>query len=286
MKYSIIIPTLNEELYVGKLLSCLIGQTFKNFEVIVVDAKSDDKTQKVIKGFEEFLTIRIIESEERNVAHQRNLGVKHAKSENIIFLDADGAITSDFLEKINRYVSMHNVDVLTAWVSPISTNLIDHGMFFVYNAIYARAVKKFKPAGGGAFLYIKKSVFKAVGGFDEKIALAEDFDLISRAFNKGYKFELLKDPRIKTSARRIEKEGRFRYITNLLKNNVYYHLMGPIYDSKFANYVMEGGSWYAEESEESKKKKRFGDRLKSIRTLRYKLDPKKVKKVFEYFKDF
>lgn len=283
MKYSIIIPTLNEELYLGKLLNCLVGQTYKDFEVIVVDGKSEDKTREVALEFKNRLDIRFIESDERNVGYQRNLGVKNSRCDEIFFLDADGIIAPDFIKKVNKYIVSRKPDMLTAWISPISKNLIDHGMFFAYNVFSSSVLKNSRPAGNGAFCYMKKSVFEILGGFDTKLAYAEDTDLIVRAYNKGYKYEIIRDPVLRTSARRLEKEGRLKFVTTILKNNIYYSLVGPIYDPNFANYTMRGGSWYAEESEEGKKKKRFKDRLKIVRTLQYKLDPKKW---LEFFKDF
>ena len=94
---SIIVPTLNEEKHIPNLLNCLKNQTYKNFEIIVVDAHSNDKTKEVVKKFKN-LKIKIINSEKRNVAYQRNIGVKYANNERILFLDADTKIPKDFFE--------------------------------------------------------------------------------------------------------------------------------------------------------------------------------------------
>jgi len=67
--FSIIIPTLNEERYLPKLLEDLLNQTEKNFEVIVVDGKSTDKTIDVCKHFMKNIPSKIIISNKRNVAN-------------------------------------------------------------------------------------------------------------------------------------------------------------------------------------------------------------------------
>ena len=73
--FSIVIPALNEEHYLPRLLLDLSKQTFQDFEVILVDAKSDDDTIGMAKQFEKkFGTLTILNSDKRNVAHQRNLG--------------------------------------------------------------------------------------------------------------------------------------------------------------------------------------------------------------------
>ena len=88
MSLSIIIPTLNEENYVGKLLDCLCRQTYKDFEVIVVDGNSRDKTISVVEKFRKKLNLRLIKSE-RGVSLQRNVGAKHSKYDRLVFFDAD-----------------------------------------------------------------------------------------------------------------------------------------------------------------------------------------------------
>src|SRR3989344_4421237 len=104
---SIVIPTLNEEKYIPNLLNCLKNQTFKNFEIIVVDANSRDNTKKTISKFKD-LKIKIINSKIRNPGYQRNLGVKNAKNERILFLDADTKISEDFLEKTLKEIKDNN----------------------------------------------------------------------------------------------------------------------------------------------------------------------------------
>lgn len=272
MKYSIIIPTLNEELYIGRILGCLVSQKFKDFEVIVVDASSKDKTVEIARGFEKVLDLRVENCPQTGVTYQRNYGAKLAKTDNLVFMDADGFVNSSFFKKVDDYLGSHDVDLLTIWVSVISDNLLDRGMMFVYNAFYVNAVKHWKPSASGAFMYMKRKVFDDVGGFDESIVIAEEFDFARKALKKGYKFKFIRNPSVKTSARRIEKEGRFNYITNMVRNAVLYHLAGPVRNTEVSKYIMKGGSWYVEEdeSEEGIKDK--------IKRLRLKITPKIFKK--------
>lgn len=74
IKFSIVVPTLNEENYVGILLSALCKQDFKDFEVTVVDAKSLDKTRGVVEKFKDRLNIKFVISPQRGVSFQRNYG--------------------------------------------------------------------------------------------------------------------------------------------------------------------------------------------------------------------
>lgn len=246
IKLSIIIPALNEEDYIGGLLTCLTNQTYKNFEVIVIDGNSRDATRDKVMEFTGLLDVKCINAMRKGISFQRNLGVKHASNSHIIFLDADGYIQDDFLERVVNYLNDHpETDIMTTWIEPISTKKIDKVLYFTYNQFYLDLVKKVKPQGGGAFIYIKKEVFDAIGGFNEKAYIAEDHDLFARAHKAGFKYALLKRPVIKTSVRRLEKQGRLRYIWAMGKGAIYMHLVGPIESSKIIDYMMdEGGAFY------------------------------------------
>ena len=77
--FTIIIPTLNEENFVGRLLNDLVKQTFNNFEIILVDGRSTDTTIEVVKKYAKILPFRkIIKIGGRNVSKQRNRGAQSA----------------------------------------------------------------------------------------------------------------------------------------------------------------------------------------------------------------
>ena len=235
MKLSIIIPTLNEENYIGDLLESLKNQTFKDFEVVIIDGKSDDKTKEKALVFQDDLKIRFVTAPKRGIGFQRNYGLKYAKNEDLIFFDADIVIEKDFLEKINKYLEKNRADVLTSWFEPLSLMKRDKIMFRVFN-VYLEAIKFISPGGGGAFIYAKKKPFVKVGGFSEEIVLGEDFDLIKRMDKKGYRYKLVRKPRIKVSVRRLNKEGRLRYATNLIKAEIHARMKGPLKDNKKFKY--------------------------------------------------
>src|SRR3990167_597945 len=87
--FSIIIPTLNEELFVNKILGDLAKQKVKNFELIVVDGNSQDKTQQMILSYKKEMPITLLKMNPPNLPLQKNLGAKQAKSPYLLFLDAD-----------------------------------------------------------------------------------------------------------------------------------------------------------------------------------------------------
>lgn len=215
MQLSLIIITLNEEKYVYKLLDCLKDQTFKNFEVVVVDGSSDDDTVNVVKKYEKLLDIKIIESDKRGTSYQRNLGAKNANYENLIFMDADIIFEEDHLENVLSKIDKRNLDCAATFYEPIEDDKFYKLAFLIYNN-YIYTLQKVFGLSAGAFLFVKKSIFLKLGGFDENLIYAEDRDFVRRLFKAGYNFAVLKNPSVSVSFRRFEKEGKTKIITTVL----------------------------------------------------------------------
>jgi glycosyltransferase involved in cell wall biosynthesis len=226
IKFSIIVPTLNEESYVGILLNALYQQDFKNFEVIVVDAKSIDRTRKAVEKYLNRLDLRFVESPVKGVSYQRNYGAKLSKYEHLIFFDADVDPEPGFLSKIADYVKNKPADVLTSWNIPISNKLVDEFIYWLHNQIVLEGIKRIAPGAVGTFIYVRKKVFEDIKGFDEAISFGEDFDLAKRIFDKGYKYVLLKDPKIRVSVRRFDTEGRSQIVWKNIKAGFLYSRKG------------------------------------------------------------
>lgn len=97
-KFSIIIPIYNVEKYLKKCLDSVKNQTFSDYEVIVVDDGSTDKSKSIAKKY----TINLIESNHVGVSEARNIAIKKAKGEYLVFLDSDDWWDKDLLEKLNE----------------------------------------------------------------------------------------------------------------------------------------------------------------------------------------
>jgi glycosyltransferase involved in cell wall biosynthesis len=226
IKFSIIIPTLNEEHYVGTLLHALCKQDHKDFEVTVVDANSIDKTREVVEKFKDRLDLKFVISPKRGVSQQRNYGVELSKNKHLIFFDADVDPEPRFLSKIADYIKKKPADVLTSWNIPISEKLIDEFIYWVHNRVILEGIKRIAPGAVGTFIYVRREVFDDIGGFDETMNFGEDFDLAKRIFDKGYKYILLKDPKIRVSVRRFDMEGRSQMVWKNIKATFLYTRKG------------------------------------------------------------
>lgn len=97
-KFSIIVPVYNVEKYIKKCLDSILNQTFKDYEVIVVNDGTRDNSIELIKDY----PIKLINQKNQGLSVARNTGVKHAKGEYLIFIDSDDWIEKDLLKEINK----------------------------------------------------------------------------------------------------------------------------------------------------------------------------------------
>ena len=101
-KYSIIIPVYNVEKYLRKCLDSVVKQTFKDYEIIIVNDGTKDNSMEIAEKYD----ATIIYQENQGLSAARNTGVRHAKGEYLIFLDSDDFIEPHLLEEIEK--SMEN----------------------------------------------------------------------------------------------------------------------------------------------------------------------------------
>lgn len=93
---SVVIPLYNKEQYIGRTINAVLSQSFQDFEIVVVNDGSTDRSVQRVKDIDD-KRIRIISQENAGVAAARNTGIKEAKGEYIAFLDADDEWKTDYL---------------------------------------------------------------------------------------------------------------------------------------------------------------------------------------------
>ena len=98
---SIIVPAYNASKYIEKCLNSILSQTYKNFEIIVVNDGSTDNTLDILKKCsEQSDKIKIVAQKNKGVSAARNNGLEHAKGQYIAFVDADDTLEQEFLERM------------------------------------------------------------------------------------------------------------------------------------------------------------------------------------------
>lgn len=106
MLFSIILPVFNMEHYLRDCLSCVLKQSYKDFEVVVINDGSTDLSAKIVKEFaQKDQRIKLYNYSNAGVATARKNGLKNAKGEYIIFIDADDTINEDLLYNIWKTIT-------------------------------------------------------------------------------------------------------------------------------------------------------------------------------------
>ena len=241
--FSIIIPALNEEKYLPHLLDDLTKQTFRDFEVIVVDGQSDDRTVEKAKRYKAKLTsLKIMTSKKRHVCTQRNLGASVATADTFIFIDADTRIDSNFMLGMRYRVETSNADILSCWFKPDVSNTTNNTISLALNYfIEIQSTVRPRYLIEGLFV-IKKQCFVAAGGFNETINYTEGKSLLQTAMSHGCKYAVVRDPVWTYSFRRIRKYGALHVAGNMAKLELS-SFLGPEFQSIQAKklYPMAGG---------------------------------------------
>ncbi len=255
--FSIIIPTLNEEDYLPRLLKDLSLQKFTNFEVIVVDGGSEDKTVKLAESFKDKLKLKVLAIEKGNVSKQRNLGAQTAQSKYFIFFDADIQVSRLFLYKLHEQVGLKQPLFFTTYVKPDSDKGYDEIItnFMNLGADLSSFIER--PFVGGWAFMVERNAFFNINGFREDVVHGEDSDLAARLGKAGYKLTVFNNPKVIYSLRRFRKEGRLITIRKHSQAALHLWTDGPITKNIF-EYPM-GGDWY--KKKEQKIKSQLSDKI-------------------------
>lgn len=113
VELSIIVPVYNVEKYVGECLQSLTNQTLSNYEVIIVNDGSEDKSLEICKKIaNKYDYIKIISQEYKGPGAARNLGIKNSSGKYIGFVDSDDYVKSDMFEKLLNAAKQDDVDIV------------------------------------------------------------------------------------------------------------------------------------------------------------------------------
>ena len=185
MKISVIIPTYNRKKYIKRAIDSVIRQSYKPFEIIVIDDGSTDGTYELIKQSYSSSQISLKKQKNNGVSSARNKGIKLANGDWIAFLDSDDEWFENKLELQVREIKKSKTFIC-------HTNEI-----WIRNGIRVNQMKKHQKYGGAIFkkcldmcrispssVMIHRRIFDEIGLFDEDLIICEDYDLWLRISSK------------------------------------------------------------------------------------------------------
>lgn len=179
--FSVIIPLYNKEKSVSSTVESVLNQTYPHFELIIVNDGSTDSSLEVVQQFDD-PRIRIIDKENGGVSSARNVGIKAAKYEYIIPLDADDLwlpfALAEFVELVRDYPQAQ-VFCTSSCISEKQFKGFNK-KYYVEDYFYVSAVLLAKygtPLMVTGSVAVKKTCFDMVGNYDENVQHGEDIDL-------------------------------------------------------------------------------------------------------------
>lgn len=186
LKISVIIPAFNEQSVIKNCVDSLLKQSEQDFEIIVINDGSTDKTLEILQELEkEVLHLKILEQNHKGPGAARNLGAQNAKGENLVFVDADMVFEKDFLKKLIEPIGKQGV-IGTFSKEEYLLNKTNNWARF-WNINLGRRPEKLHPDNypdrQNVFRAIKKNEFDRVGGFETQIGYTDDWSL-SRKLGK------------------------------------------------------------------------------------------------------
>ena len=195
MKFiSVIIPTYYRYEYLSDLLKQLCSQTISPLEIIIADQTPlKDRPPEFYRQFDNKI-IKVIDVDKPSLTMPRNIAVREAKGDILLFLDDDIVIGNDFVESHIKVMEEERVDVVNGAVTlkdklpeeyPWDVRGMDPVRFFLAAPNYRWEGMMLGVSSCNAS--IKKDIFMAVGGFDENLPRMVDFELGYRLFRYGAK---------------------------------------------------------------------------------------------------
>ena len=226
MKFSIILPTYNRaELFLKRAIDSVVRQSYKDWELIIVDNNSTDNTKDLVGSYSDN-NIRLYSIQnEGNIAKSRNLGISKAKGEFIAFLDSDDfwhrdklKISLDYLKKYKLNGLCHSEYLL---YETGETEIRHYGSTgFSYNNLLKNGNNLSLSA-----VIVHSDILKDVKGFSEDIdyITAEDYDLWLKLAKNNYKIKFIKDVmgtfRIHQYSESSDVDKNIKAICSVIKNH-------------------------------------------------------------------
>ena len=169
---SIIIATYNSEKYLEQCLKSIFNQSYKNYEIILIDNKSTDKTLKIIRKYEQLIDIWISERDE-GIFHAMNKGIGFAKGKIISILNSDDYFTKDALKIIVKYFNFNpSIDFIFGTVRKKK-------LFSGFKPNKIRWKFNIYPSHSVGF-FIKKKIHDKIGLYNHKYRHSNDYDFFYR----------------------------------------------------------------------------------------------------------
>ena len=182
---TVVIPCYNQAHFLGEAIESVLSQSYKNFEVIVVDDGSTDNTAEVAERYGE--RVRVVRQENQGLSGARNSGLGEAEGEYVVFLDADDRLLPGALATGLQHLDAHTeCAFVSGYCKVMAADGSPLGVWRHHPADedpYIALLRKCYIPAHSAVMY-RRWVFASVGGFDTSLEACEDYEHYLRVARK------------------------------------------------------------------------------------------------------
>ena len=223
MDISVIIPTYNEEKYVGTCLRSLSNQDYQGrYEIIISDGSSTDRTVEIARRY----GARVVVDKKDTISFGRQAGSRAARYPILAYTDADTSIPSDWLTQLSKSLQDKHVVGVHGKLLPLDGNRFENDFCNYVLPPYSKFMVQInKPSVPGSNFAIRRWAFDKVKGFNTKLVTSEDVDICNRIKSLG-KFVYNQDAVVYVSTRRVREWGYLKMLSYYTSCTIKYHTKG------------------------------------------------------------
>jgi len=202
-KVTLVIPTFNEQYYIKKVITSILSQDydFNNIEVIFIDGNSKDSTVDIINGElkDRKIDYKIIINQDRITPKSVNMGIKAAKYDIIMRLDAHSEYPSTYISKCIYYLNKTGADNVGCLLFTKGEGIIGQAIASVVSTKFGVGNSSFRVGAKSGYVdtvpygTFRKSLFEKIGYFNEELLRTEDNEFNYRIRKNGGKVYLFND---------------------------------------------------------------------------------------------
>lgn len=202
---TVIVPIYNEEKYISHCIESIVAQDYPkdDLEVLLVDGMSTDRTREIVKQYTgQYSFIRLLDNVKRYVSFAMNIGIKAAKGDIVLRLDAHSFYPSDYFSVLTRRLEelgadnvgvMCKTDVLDKSPRSLAIREVLCNKFGVGNSTFRTGVSEVTEVDTVPFGCFRRDVFDKYGMYDERLVRNQDIELNKRIINGGGKIYIVPD---------------------------------------------------------------------------------------------
>ncbi len=190
MKYTIITPTKNRANIIWKSIRSVINQDFSDWELLIVDGKSKDGTDKLVTAFNDQRVKYILNENDTGVSSARNMGIKMARGEYIAYLDSDDFVYTDWLSTIDSHIKKEPDKKIFMPNKNFKVNLLNNDgtvqKTFIESLLFEKDIFSYEniislkiQCDTNGMIHSRETINK-VGYWNEELDLYEDFEFLLR----------------------------------------------------------------------------------------------------------